>query len=144
MQQLVDSDLSEPYSIFTYRYFLHSWPTLSYLAMEGDDCIGCIICKMEPNHRGIIRGYIAMLAVRNDQRKKGLGSRLVQRALKQMYDEGCEEVTLEAEETNRAALNLYERLGFLRDKRLVRTPSGLYACVSRIAHSIYKTRKNTI
>jgi N-alpha-acetyltransferase 30 len=28
---LVDRDLSEPYSIFTYRYFLSGWPHLCVL-----------------------------------------------------------------------------------------------------------------
>ena len=28
---LVDSELSEPYSIFTYRYFVYLWPQLSFL-----------------------------------------------------------------------------------------------------------------
>lgn len=33
---------------------------------------------------------------------------------------GCEEVVLEAEVTNTGALRLYQRLGFIRDKRLKR------------------------
>lgn len=28
---LVDEELSEPYSIFTYRYFVYLWPNLSFL-----------------------------------------------------------------------------------------------------------------
>ncbi|XP_078447502.1 acyl-CoA N-acyltransferases (NAT) superfamily protein isoform X2 [Wolffia australiana] len=28
---LVDQELSEPYSIFTYRYFVYLWPQLSFL-----------------------------------------------------------------------------------------------------------------
>ncbi len=37
---------------------------------------------------------------------------------------GCEEVALEAEVTNVGALRLYERLGFVRDKRLKRWARG--------------------
>ena len=29
--ELIQQDLSEPYSVYTYRYFLHQWPRLSYL-----------------------------------------------------------------------------------------------------------------
>ena len=29
IQILVSKDLSEPYSVFTYRYFVHNWPNLS-------------------------------------------------------------------------------------------------------------------
>lgn len=41
IQILVAKDLSEPYSVFTYRYFLHSWPSL---------CV-CVYSKNE-NGRG--------------------------------------------------------------------------------------------
>lgn len=31
IMSLVDDELSEPYSIFTYRYFVYLWPHLSFL-----------------------------------------------------------------------------------------------------------------
>lgn len=31
IQQLIEKDLSEPYSIYTYRYFIHNWPKLCFL-----------------------------------------------------------------------------------------------------------------
>lgn len=31
VMNLVDQELSEPYSIFTYRYFVYLWPQLSFL-----------------------------------------------------------------------------------------------------------------
>lgn len=31
IQALIDADLSEPYSIFTYRYFINQWPHLCML-----------------------------------------------------------------------------------------------------------------
>ena len=77
MIDLIACDLSEPYSVFTYRYFINNWPNLCYLAMvpakQADDdgpareerLVGCIVCKQEA-HRTTqaMRGYIAMLAVR--------------------------------------------------------------------------------
>ena len=47
IMELVDHDLSEPYSIFTYRYFLCNWPGLCMVAMMGDETVGVIICKAE-------------------------------------------------------------------------------------------------
>ena len=35
MTKLFAADLSEPYSIFTYRYFLHQWPHLSFVVRGG-------------------------------------------------------------------------------------------------------------
>ncbi|PNT71642.1 hypothetical protein BRADI_2g32930v3 [Brachypodium distachyon] len=45
---------------------------------------------------------------------------LVTRSIRVMMESGCEEVTLEAEVTNKGALALYGRLGFIRAKRLYR------------------------
>lgn len=118
IQPLINRDLSEPYSIFTYRYFITQWPHLCYLAMEGIDCIGVVVCKQEQNKHGINTGYIAMLAVRNDRRNKGLGSALVSASIRTMQDNNCQQVMLEAEVSNLAALALYDNLGFIRDKRL--------------------------
>eukprot|EP00803_Ostreobium_quekettii_P006129 evm.model.scf_4831.1 EVM.evm.TU.scf_4831.1 scf_4831:1441-3317(-) len=116
---LVDNELSEPYSIFTYRYFLRNWPSLCYLVYDGDRCFGTIVCKLD-EHAGRMRGYLAMLVVEREYRHKGVGTQLVMKAISGMIEQGCEEVTLEAEVTNQGALKLYQNLGFIRDKRLRR------------------------
>ena len=62
-----------------------------------------------------------MLAVDSNYRKRGIGSSLVRNALVRMRDEyECDEVFLEAEITNKGALALYARLGFVREKRMER------------------------
>ncbi|ESR60165.1 hypothetical protein CICLE_v10016247mg [Citrus x clementina] len=94
IMNLVDQELSEPYSIFTYRYFVYLWPHLSFLAFHKGKCVGTVVCKM--------------------------ATELVTRSIKVMMESGCEEVTLEAEVTNKGALALYGRLGFIRAKRLFR------------------------
>nr|XP_017244746.1 PREDICTED: N-alpha-acetyltransferase MAK3 isoform X2 [Daucus carota subsp. sativus] len=119
IMNLVDQELSEPYSIFTYRYFVYLWPNLSFLAFHKGKCIGTVVCKMG-EHRNTFRGYIAMLVVLKPYRGKGIATELVTRSIKVMMESGCEEVTLEAEVTNKGALALYGRLGFIRAKRLFR------------------------
>jgi len=116
---LIDNELSEPYTVFTYRYFLHQWPKLCYLAFDGDKPFGTVVCKMDM-HRDHMRGYVAMLVVDKTYRGKGVGSDLVKLAITQMIEGGCEEVVLEAEVCNIGALRLYQGLGFIRDKRLHR------------------------
>lgn len=46
IMRVIQRELSEPYSIYTYRYFIHNWPKLCFLAMDGDNCIGAIVCKL--------------------------------------------------------------------------------------------------
>lgn len=126
---MIESELSEPYPIYTYRYFVQKWPHLTYMAYKKGDperkCIGCIVSKLE-DHVKIsqgeetikYRGYIAMLAVVPSCRRLGLGRKLVQKTIDAMRELDADEAMLETEITNSAALRLYESFGFLRDKRL--------------------------
>ena len=43
-------DLSEPYPIYTYRYFVQKWPELCLLAYFENDpkkIIGCCVSKLD-------------------------------------------------------------------------------------------------
>ncbi|OBZ74567.1 N-alpha-acetyltransferase MAK3 [Grifola frondosa] len=119
---LVQHELSEPYVIYTYRYFLHQWPHLSFLAYpsQSSEPVGVIVCKQSMHRDVRNRGYIAMLSVHKNWRKRGIASTLVRKTLDVMKANGVEEVVLETEYDNSAALSLYESLGFIREKRLYR------------------------
>jgi peptide alpha-N-acetyltransferase len=67
-----------------------------------------------------MRGYIAMLAVSSEYRGRGVATKLVRMAIDAMIERNADEVVLETEETNIPAMRLYERLGFLRSKKLHR------------------------
>lgn len=122
VDRLVACDLSEPYSIFTYRYFLNRFPDLCILAFDqasGEVC-GCVVGKIDSEEAApdamveatdknetnnissskdktaiVQTGYIGMLAVSKSHRRKGIGKDLVRRVLQRMKDRGCESVTLE-------------------------------------------------
>ncbi|KAJ3568330.1 hypothetical protein NP233_g5785 [Leucocoprinus birnbaumii] len=148
---LVQNELSEPYVIYTFRYFLHqcyssplslrSRPHLSFLvrfcpilppsrhhaqpqAYPSDpatsDPIGVIVCKQSIHRNKSNRGYIAMLSVDKNWRKRGIASALVRNSIDAMKEDGVEEIVLETEYDNHPALSLYESLGFIREKRLYR------------------------
>ncbi|CAG5124302.1 unnamed protein product [Candidula unifasciata] len=120
IMRLITKDLSEPYSIYTYRYFIHNWPNLCFLAVADGKCVGAIVCKLDLHKKMVRRGYIAMLAVDSEYRRRQIGSTLVTKAIEAMIRDNCDEVVLETEITNQGALRLYENLGFVRDKRLFR------------------------
>ncbi|KAJ4862201.1 acetyltransferase [Trichoderma harzianum] len=125
IRALISKDLSEPYSIYVYRYFLCQWSHLCFMALDPEDSslIGVIVCKLEvhsshsPPTR---RGYIAMLAVASHFRGRGVATALVKKAIDAMANRNADEIVLETEETNTAAMKLYEGLGFIRSKKLHR------------------------
>ncbi len=90
---------------------------------EKSSLIGVIISKLEihsSHSPSTLRGYIAMLAVSSSYRNHGIATTLVRMAIDKMVERGADEVVLETEETNAPAMKLYERLGFVRSKKLHR------------------------
>ena len=66
-------------------------------------------------------GYIGMLAVSENYRRRGIGKALVKRVVQRMKDMGCTSVTLETEVSNVTAQKLYQDgFGFVREEKLIR------------------------
>ncbi|KAA6386725.1 MAG: putative acyl-CoA N-acyltransferase [Streblomastix strix] len=120
LMELMDASLSEPYSIFTYRWFLQENPELTILARVNGVLVGAVMCRVKERQGREASGNIGMVAVKEQFRKQGIGRELVIRAISMMSAEGIREIFLETEEKNEAALHLYEALGFFRHKYLVR------------------------
>ena len=87
---------------------------------EHNTLVGVVVSKLEPHRGGPLRGYIAMLATKEEHRGKGIATTLVCKAIDTMIEKDADEIALETEESNTAAMKLYERLGFLRSKKLHR------------------------
>ncbi|TCD62824.1 N-alpha-acetyltransferase mak3 [Steccherinum ochraceum] len=133
---LVQSELSEPYAASILPRERPSSPSITlpthvnlglrirrekaFAPDEPAHPVGVIICKQSVHKSQRDRGYIAMLSVKRDWRKRGIATTLVRKAIDAMVQNGAEEVVLETEYDNSAALSLYESLGFIREKRLYR------------------------
>lgn len=123
---LMRRELSEPYSIYTYRYFIYCWPELCFLAIDStNSVVGAIVGKLDQRQSEDInlprsQGYIAMLAVDKAFKNVGIGTTLAKAIICAMTDRGCEEIVLETEASNNNSLSLYARLGFIRESRLFR------------------------
>ena len=59
---------------------------------ETDTLVGVVISKLEPHRGGPLRGYIAMLAVREEHRGKGIASRLARMTIDAMIAQDADEV----------------------------------------------------
>lgn len=59
-----------------------------------------------------------MLVVHTLHRREGYAKLLVTRAITTMKTMGANEIVLETEASNHAALAFYDKMGFVRDKKL--------------------------
>jgi mycothiol synthase len=82
-------------------------PSLWFLAVHGDELVGANLAQSSD-----LGGYVAQLAVRRDQRGRGLGLELLRHGFGELYRRGVREVYLDVDTANRTgATRLYERAG---------------------------------
>ncbi len=63
------------------------------------------------------QGFIWLLAVDKDQRKKGFGEKLIAHALAELKRQGATYATLAAKAINKPAISLYQKMGFVEERR---------------------------
>jgi ribosomal-protein-alanine N-acetyltransferase len=114
-------DLAEVHAIEV-RSFSNPWHKTTFLGeIQNRSVAYPYVAVSEPDHR--IIGYILFwkvedeaqinnIAVRPDVRGRGVGEELLRFALDKMRHLGATFVTLEVRRSNRAALDLYRKLGF--------------------------------
>lgn len=56
------------------------------------ECVGAVVCKLDVHRKAVKRGYIAMLAVDQNHRKRKIGSNLVLKAIRAMVADDADEV----------------------------------------------------
>ncbi len=69
---------------------------------------------------------IANFAISPDHRSKGIGEKLMKRILLEAKERGCKSIVLSVRESNKAAINLYIKFGFVevgKRKRYYRLPT---------------------
>jgi GNAT superfamily N-acetyltransferase len=59
---------------------------------EDNNLIGVVVSKLEPHRGGPLRGYVAMLAVKEEYRGKGIATNLVRKAIDAMIERDADEV----------------------------------------------------
>jgi N-alpha-acetyltransferase 30 len=111
---------------------LARFPSLCLLAVSttSREPIGCVVGKIDDEEvvdeqngqvTTVPTGYIGMLAVSRDYRRRGIGKDLVRQVVLRMKRMGCTSVTLETEVSNVTAQRLYQdSFGFIREELLVR------------------------
>lgn len=107
--------------------FKDPYPLNLLKAILEENPDGCFIAK----HRGRVVGYVAAsisakvahvisVAVKPENRGRGIGEKLLGRLLEELKYKGITMIFLEVRVSNKAAINLYRKLGFRESRRIPR------------------------
>lgn len=94
--------------------FLERNPGLSFVALDGDQIVGAVLC----GHDGR-RGYIDQLVVSETHRRQGIGRSLVSRCVYNLMRIGIRKWHLFVFEDNEPALEFWSSLGWAKRVELV-------------------------
>ncbi len=94
--------------------FLVRNPETCFVALDNDEIIGVIIGGNDGR-----RGYIYHTAVKPSERKKGIGTRLVDEVMKAFRNIGITKVALVVFERNETGNAFWEKTGFTQREDLV-------------------------
>ena len=86
-------------------------PSLWFLAMDGEEIAGICLCRPQAMESAEV-GYVHVLGVRREWRKRGLGLAFLHHAFGEFYRRGKRKVSLGVDAENlTGALRLYEKAG---------------------------------
>ncbi|MDV3293552.1 MAG: ribosomal protein S18-alanine N-acetyltransferase [Nitrososphaerales archaeon] len=116
--------LPEHYSEYFYNEILGEFPETFLVAELNGDVVGYIMCRIEYGFSHLRRlglarkGHIVSVAVLEEHRGKGIGSRLIGLAQEEMRKKSANECYLEVRVSNTEATRLYQKLGYKTTGRL--------------------------
>jgi ribosomal-protein-alanine N-acetyltransferase len=108
----------QPWPYAAFEYFLDE-PGFLVAETPAGDVAGYVVADTVPNG-GRSLGHVKDIAVHPEIRGRGLGRRLLERALDAMRAQRASRVKLEVRESNEPALSLYREFGFRRQRTLPR------------------------
>lgn len=112
------------YSKAELRYFLTHPGCSCWIAEQDDGKLAGFVIIERASHNAKPAGHIVTLDVAPPQRRRGLGTLLMQTAEEQMKQEGTGLMSLEVAENNPAAREFYRRLGFVVRGKIARYYAG--------------------
>lgn len=91
------------------NFFLEKNPGLSIFAEEKKNIIGTVLGSFDGR-----RGSLQKLVVKKDQRRNGIGQKLVQEAVRRIQEAGAIDIRFNTAED---LVGFYEKCGFIKDSR---------------------------
>jgi ribosomal-protein-alanine N-acetyltransferase len=116
--------LPEHYSDYFYFEILSEFPETFIVAELAGEVVGYIMCRSEYGFSHLKklglarRGHVISIAVLEEHRGKGIGTRLITMAHEELSKKSASECYLEVRVSNHGAITLYESLGYKATSRL--------------------------
>lgn len=121
--------LPENYSPYFFMEVYERYPATFIVAEQNGEIVGYIMCRIETGFAslGVLglskKGHVVSVAVLPLHQRKGVGTTLLNEALKNMRAYRAKECFLEVRASNTPAIDMYKQLGF----QIARTAEGYYA-----------------
>jgi ribosomal-protein-alanine N-acetyltransferase len=133
--------LPEHYSDYFYHEILAEFPETFLVAEMDGKIVGYIMCRIEYGFShlkklGLARkGHVISVAVLEEHRGKGIGSKLIVLAEDEMVKKSCTESYLEVRVSNTRGIELYKRANYRETSRLeayYRDGEGAFLMANRL------------
>jgi len=121
--------LPENYSPYFFMEIYEHYPATFIVAEQDSTIVGYIMCRVETGFPSFSsfgiskKGHVVSVAVLPLYQRKGVGTALINEAMKNMHLYKAKECYLEVRVSNVPAIAMYEKLGF----RKMRVATGYYA-----------------
>ncbi|MBS7622958.1 ribosomal protein S18-alanine N-acetyltransferase [Candidatus Bathyarchaeota archaeon] len=111
--EIENSSFSEPFSADYFEQLAEKYPETFLISEKESRVLGYIVAETYRN-----KAHILSIAVRDDCRRKRIGSGLLDALIERLRLKEVKEVFLEVRESNVAARSLYEKAGFKLSGRI--------------------------
>lgn len=106
--QLANDALDEDYDGGLFLHFARLYPEGFLVAEAGNEIVGFVLGTIQRAYEA----RILALAVEEDYRRRGIGTRLTEQFVENFRGYGVKRITLEVRMSNEAAIEMYRDLGF--------------------------------
>lgn len=103
---------SEPWSLNSIIQEIENKNSICITACDKENVVGYVTMRHVINE-----GQISNIAVKEEFKKQGIGSKLVEQLIKNAIEKEMIGITLEVRVSNHAAITLYKKHGFIEEGR---------------------------
>jgi len=115
IEEIERLSFDDPYPLSLFQNLLGQYPWGFRVATAGDSIAGYCILVRTHDETSLL---IASIAVNPADRRRGIGTRLIEDAISIAKSRGTERIILQVRESNEIAVSLYTKIGFKKKSHI--------------------------